>query len=201
MSVLGITGGISTGKTSFVTSLRRFLPARFFDADVAARELVERDPATRESLAEEFGAAIYGADGHLNRRHLRAIVFADAEKRRALEAIVHPRVRETWTAMAAEARAGRETLLVDIPLLYETGGEKACDRVVVIACSPAIQRARLIARSGIDAALAEQIISSQMTLTEKIRRADYVAWNNGPRRILEAQAATLARFWQEQTHG
>ncbi|MEP6809784.1 MAG: dephospho-CoA kinase, partial [Chthoniobacterales bacterium] len=101
MPAIGITGGIATGKSSFLAELRRLLPdAEFFDADRAARELTERDPEVREQIGEVFGREIYSRDGDLNRAALRTIVFADPEKRQALEQILHPRIRRQWAVQA-----------------------------------------------------------------------------------------------------
>ena len=197
MPVIGITGGISTGKTTFTDCLRAAVPAKFFDADQAARDLVDRDPAIKDLLRGEFGAEIYSAAGELNRARLRAIVFDDKEKKLALERILHPRIRQQWAEQAAKSRKSGELFLADIPLLYETGGETLCDRVVVVACSARTQLERLTARIRLDATLARQMIEAQMPLTEKIRRANHLVWNNDGRSSLEAQAAILARFWQQ----
>jgi len=197
MPVTGITGGISTGKTTFCECLREILPAAvFFDADQAARDLAEHDPEVRELIAREFGAAVFSASGDLNRAQMRSIVFADAEKKRALEQILHPRIRRQWSLEAESRRNSAELFFADIPLLYETGGETLCDSVVVVACSPSVQLERLVARTQIDRAAAEQMIRSQMPLAEKIRRADHVVWNNGARGVLATQAGLLAKFWQ-----
>ncbi|MDP9003514.1 MAG: dephospho-CoA kinase, partial [Verrucomicrobiota bacterium] len=97
MAVIGITGGIATGKTTFCECLRELiLGGTFFNADQSARDLAERDPEVRELIAREFGAGIFSAAGDLNRAQLRSIVFADAEKKRALERILHPRIRRQW---------------------------------------------------------------------------------------------------------
>ena len=197
MPVIGITGGISTGKTTFTDCLRAAVPAKFFDADQAARDLVDRDPAIKDLLRGDFGAEIYSAAGELNRARLRAIVFDDKEKKLALERILHPRIRQQWAEQAAKSRKSGELFLADIPLLYETGGETLCDRVVVVACSARTQLERLTARIRLDATLARQMIEAQMPLTEKIRRANHLVWNNDGRSSLEAQAAILARFWQQ----
>ena len=197
MPVIGITGGIATGKTAFCEQLRALLPqARFFDADRAARELTDHDPEARTLIAQEFGPEIYSSDGHLNRSALRAIVFADPEKKVALEQILHPRIRRQWAIEAESRRTSTEPFFADIPLLYETGGEALCDRVVVVACSPRIQLQRLMSRSSLTQPAAEQMILSQMPLAEKIARADHVVWNNGTPAMLASQAATLAAFWR-----
>jgi dephospho-CoA kinase len=198
MPVIGITGGISTGKTTFCRCLRELVPtAAFFDADQAARELTERDPEVKELIGREFGAAIFSASGDLNRAQMRSIVFADAEKKRALEQILHPRIRRQWSLEAQSRRNSADLFFADIPLLYETGGETLCDSVVLVACSPSVQLERLVARTQLDRMAAEQMIRAQMPLAEKIRRADHIVWNNGAPDVLTAQAGLLAKYWQE----
>jgi dephospho-CoA kinase len=198
MPVIGITGGISTGKTTFCECLREIVPAAtFFNADQAARDLAERDPEVRELIAREFGPAIFSAKGDLNRAQMRSIVFADAEKKRALEQILHPRIRRQWSLEAESRRNSTDLFFADIPLLYETGGETLCDSVVVVACSPSVQIDRLAARTQLDRSAAEQMIRAQMPLAEKIRRADHLVWNNGARAVLAAQAGLLAALWQQ----
>ncbi len=194
-NVIGITGGISTGKSTFSRLLQASSGARLFDADRAAHQLLETDPTVRELLREEFGAGIFSGSGHLNRAALRAIVFAEPEKKRTLEQILHPRIRLQWAAEANQSRQTGELFLADIPLLYETEGETLCDCVVVVACAPAIQQARLLRRAGLPLADALAMISAQMPLSEKISRADHLVWNNGPLPLLEAQVELLGRLW------
>jgi dephospho-CoA kinase len=197
MPVIGITGGISTGKTTLVECLRELVPeARFFDADTAARELADKDAEVRGLIEKEFGAAVYSS-GDLNRGAVRTIVFADAEKKRALEQILHPRIRRQWSLEAEGHRNSTELFFADIPLLYETGGETLCDRVVVVACSPGVQLERLMARTGLGKAEAQQMIDAQMPLTEKISRADHLVWNNGGVDVLKEQARLLVGLWND----
>ncbi|PYJ08860.1 MAG: dephospho-CoA kinase, partial [Verrucomicrobia bacterium] len=122
---------------------------------------------------------------------------ADAEKKRALEQILHPRIRRQWSLEAEGRRNSTDLFLADIPLLYETGGETLCDSVVVVACSPSLQLDRLVARTQLDPAAAEQMIRAQMPLTEKMSRANHVVWNNGDRAVLAAQAGLLAKYWRQ----
>ena len=198
MPAIGITGGISTGKSSFTNCLRELAPeATFFDADRAARELADRDPEVRGLIEKEFGASVYSASGDLNREAIRTIVFADAEKKRALEQILHPRIRRQWSLEAEGCRNSTRLFFADIPLLYETGGETLCDRVVVVACSPSVQRERLVARTGLEQTAAQQMIDAQMPLMEKISRADHVVWNNGGREVLKEQARLLMNSWRK----
>ena len=200
MPAIGITGGISTGKTSFCECLREILPAaKFFDADQAAHQLVDLDLEVKREIRREFGSAIFSVDQELNRERLRHIVFNDAAKRRALEQILHPRIRRQWSAEAETHRNSPDFFFADIPLLYETGGERLCDRVVVVACSPKTQVRRLMERKSLERSAAEQMINSQMPLDEKIRRADHVVWNNDVGRVLADQARSLVALWQKQS--
>jgi len=197
MPAIGITGGIATGKTALLEALRELVPGTSsFDADQAARDLTDRDPEVRGLIEAEFGPSIYSASGDLNRGAIRSIVFADAGKKRALEQILHPRIRRQWSLEAERCRHSNRLFFADIPLLYETGGETLCDRVVVVACSPSVQLDRLVARAGLERAAAQQMIDAQMPLTEKISRADHVVWNNGGRGMLAAQATLLAALWE-----
>jgi len=198
MPAIGITGGISTGKSTFCACLREILPAaKFFDADEAARQLVDLEEVKQEMLAQ-FGLGIFLRSGDLNREAVRAIIFQDAVKKRALEQILHPRIRRQWSVEADRHRKTPEFFFADIPLLYETGGETLCDRVVVVACSPDIQLANLTRKMEIAIAAAEAMIKSQTPLEEKIRKADHVVWNNGDRSVLAAQATSLVELWRQE---
>ena len=199
MPAIGITGGISTGKSTFCDCLREILPAaKFFDADLAARSLAEL-PEVKTEILGQFGSGVFSATGDLNRAKLRAIVFNNATKRRALEQILHPRIRRQWMAQAERHRNSPDLFFADIPLLYETGGETLCERVVVVACSHKVQLDRLAQRKFLKGSEAEQMINSQMALEEKIKRADHVVWNNGERATLMEQTRELVALWQEQS--
>ena len=199
MPAIGITGGIATGKSSFCECLREVLPtAKFFNADQAAHDFVEL-PGVKQEIREKFGSGIFSLDGGLNREKLRAIIFGDVTRKRALEQILHPRIRRQWRAEAKKHRNSPDFFFADIPLLYETGGETLCDRVVVVGCSHEMQVVRLMKRMSIEASEAKQMINSQMPLEEKLRRGDHVAWNNGDRATLARQAQCLAALWQKQS--
>ena len=199
MPAIGITGGISTGKSTFCDCLQEILPAaKFFDADLAARSLAEL-PEVKKEILGQFGSGVFSATGDLNRAKLRAIVFDNPTKRRALEQILHPRIRRQWMAQAERHRNSPDLFFADIPLLYETGGETLCERVVVVACSHKVQLDRLAQRKFLKGSEAEQMINSQMALEEKIKRADHVVWNNGERATLMEQARELVALWQGQS--
>jgi dephospho-CoA kinase len=199
MPAIGITGGISTGKSTCCECLREIMPsAKFFDADLAARSLSEL-PEVKQEILDQFGREVFSPEGDLNRAKLRAIILPNATKRRSLEQILHPRIRRQWMAQAERHRNSPDFFFADIPLLYETGGETLCERVVVVACSRKVQLDRLGKRISLKGSEAEQMIHSQMPLEEKIKRADHVVWNNGDRATLMEQAKNLAALWQEQS--
>jgi dephospho-CoA kinase len=199
MPAVGITGGIFTGKSTFCDCLREIVPtAKFFDADLTARSLAEL-PEVKQEIFGQFGSGVFSPTGDLNRAKLRAIVFRDATKRRALEQILHPRIRRQWMAEAKKHRNSPDFFFADIPLLYETGGETWCERVVVVACSRKVQLDRLARRKSLKGSEAEQMLNSQMPLEKKIKRADHVVWNNGDRATLMKQAKELVALWQEQS--
>jgi len=197
MAAIGITGGISTGKSTFCECLREILPdAKFFDADQSAHQLVDLKEVKQE-LLREFGPKVFsGRD--LNRAALRAIIFNNAAKKSALEKILHPRIRQQWRAEADKHRKSSDFFFADIPLLYETGGETLCDRVVVVACSPGIQLSSLMRRMKVERDAAEAMIKSQMPLGDKIKLGDHVVWNNGERSLVAAQAARLIELWRQE---
>src|SRR5204863_4254382 len=200
MPAIGVTGGISTGKSTFINCLRQLLPeATFFDADRMARELTGQDKNVLAEIRKTFGDAVFIENGELNRDAIRAIVFVAPEKRRQLEQILHPPIRRHWSREAEKHRQSNQYFFADIPLLYETGGERLCDRVVVVACSSKTQVRWLMERKSLERSAAEQMINSQMPLDEKIRRADHVVWNNGVGTVLADQARCLVALLQKQS--
>jgi dephospho-CoA kinase len=156
-------------------------------------------PEVQKQIRREFGARVFSTAGDLNRTTVRATVFSDATKKRALEQILHPRIRRQWRTEAKGHRNSPKYFFADIPLLYETGGESFCDRVVVVACSQKAQLARLRKRMSITSGEAKQMINSQIPLEEKIKRANHVVWNNGDRISLMEQARLLVASWHGQT--
>jgi len=198
--ILGVTGGIATGKSSFTGLLLRHFPADSFDADQSAHDLLAHDAAIRKAVAETFGDAICDAEGNPDRTKLRTLVFDDESKRRQLERILHPAIRARWTESAGQTAREGGWLVVDIPLLFETQAEARFDRIVVVACSPATQRRRLAGQRGLSAAMAEKIITSQLDLATKINHAHHVIWNDSTLACLERQAGLLAA-WLRRTGG
>lgn len=194
MPVLGITGGIATGKTSFTQALTLALHGEVFDADACAHDLLARDATVRESVREHLGNRIFDETGQINRATLRTIVFEDERQRSWLEAILHPMIRERWLKLAATFSQKTQWLFVDIPLLFETAAEKYFTTVVVVACSDATQRQRLACARQIPDHLAEKIIAVQMPLAQKINRANHLIWNEGSAGSLATQAALFGNY-------
>jgi dephospho-CoA kinase len=185
--LVGLTGGLATGKST-VSGVLRGLGCVVLDADVLAREVVAPGQPALATIAREFGADVLRPDGTLDRKRLGAIVFADPERRRRLEAIMHPAIRDRYLARLAELQAqGFDGVVVwDAPVMIESGGYTSVDRLVVVVTDDATQRARALARDG-DRADLERRIASQMPLADKAKLADYVIDNSGDRAATEAR--------------
>lgn len=196
--LVGITGGVATGKSTVATLFRK-LGATVFSADEAAREVVAPGSPALQSIADRFGPEFIHSDGTLDRAKLGALVFADAGARADLERITHPailrRLREQIDSARARLPAG-SVIAVEVPLLYEAGMEDWFDKVVVVACSLDVQAARLRARSGLSEQEALRVIAAQMPLEEKVRRAHLTVWNDGGPAELERE---VERAWNGLT--
>jgi len=192
LPVIGLTGGIATGKSTFTRHLREELPVEHFDSDRCVHELLAADDSVRDAIRSAFGAAGLDETGRPDRARLRALVFNDESRRKSLESILHPIVRARWMALADRARSGGEWALIDIPLLYETGTAEHFDRVVVVACHRETQIYRLTRERGLAPGIATQIIAAQLDLGEKIKKADHVIWNDSTVPNLDGQSRLLA---------
>jgi dephospho-CoA kinase len=191
--LVGLTGGIATGKST-VSNMLRGLGAEIIDADQLARQVVEPgQPAWRE-IVEEFGRDVLTPDGTLDRKKLGAIVFANPEQRKRLEAITHPAIRARVKARVDElaARGFAGIVFYDAAILIEALGHQDMDRIVVVMTDEATQVARLRGRDGTDDAEGRRKIASQMPLAEKAKLADYVIDNSGDR---EATAEQVRRVF------
>ncbi len=176
MKVVGLTGGIGMGK-SFVAGVFRREGVAVFDADAAVHRLQARGGAALPAISRAFPGVVAWDEGGgvLDRAALRAIVLGDAAARRRLEAIVHPLVRAAQRRFVAQARkAGRPMVVLDVPLLLETGGDAGVDSVVVVSAPPDVQRARVRARRRMSDAQVSAMIALQMPDAQKRARADYV---------------------------
>lgn len=172
MLVLGLTGSIGMGKSTAAAMFRRLgLPVH--DADASVHNLFRPGGAAVAPIARRFPEAV--EMGAVKREVLGKLVFGDAAALKDLEAIVHPLVRdERDRFLALHRRARRRAAVLDVPLLFETGGEKVCDFVYVVSAPAFLQRQRVLARSGMTDSRLSSILKKQMPDREKRRRADYV---------------------------
>lgn len=189
MPLIAITGGIGAGKSEFTSGLALLAGAESIDADRCARELLDGDPGVAQEVKAAFGPAVLDERGGIERAALREATFASPESRRALESILHPRIRAMWTAWVAQRDRTSAILLVEIPLLYET--EAAClfDYTVAVGCSRRTQLERLTQGRHLSVEMAERIMGSQWKMEDKIARCDCLIWNDGSRLALNTQTA------------
>ena len=197
MAVIGITGSIASGKSTFRDLLVPILPAQAVDADAIARHLLEENSDVRIAVLSAISPHAFKPDGSPDRANIRRIIYSDPAAKARLEAILHPRVRRVWQEEAAVAKSENRHLLVDIPLLFETGAAPHFDITITVACSPDVQQSRLAAR-GMDAGLARKIITSQMPVPDKIARSSHVVWNDGSLSALKDQAEYFAAWLHER---
>ncbi len=189
-SVVGLTGGIASGKSS-VAELLAAKGAVVIDADVLAREVVAPGSALLRRVADRFGHVL-AADGSLDRAALGRIVFADPDARHDLEALIHPAVRQRAAELQAQAPDGAVVVHV-IPLLVETGQARSFDHVIVVDVPEATQVARLRGRDRVDAEAAGARIAAQASRAERLAAADFVVDNSGDRADLVRQVDDV---WQ-----
>lgn len=189
--LVALTGGMGSGKSTVKRLLLEAQPSfESFDADSCVHQLLSEDTDIIASVVEEFGNSILRPDGTVCRSALRQIVFADAGKRRNLEALLHPAVRQQWQTRLARCRENGGDFLAEIPLLFETNAGSSFDVTLTVACSPEVQHARLSSR-GLEPATAQAMLASQLPMVEKVRRADLVVWNDGTVAALDLQIHLL----------
>lgn len=174
--IIGLTGGIASGKST-VSKYFKELGLEIVDADLVAKEISNRKE-TIDKMVEVFGEDILDENGNLIREKIRELVFNNKEFLEKLNSIIHPKVME-YFKMKREENRGKKILIFDIPLLYETKMEKFCDKVIVVGLSKDKQIERVMERDKNSRELAEKIIKTQMSLEEKLKRADIVILNDG----------------------
>lgn len=202
MKVIGLTGGIASGKT-LVARILRDLGAEVIDADAVAREVVEPGtPALRE-IAGAFGPEILSPDGTLDRRALADRIFRDPAARATLNAITHPRIRARMAERVEALRRTRPNAIVvlDIPLLLDTAAADAypLDGIVVVYVDEQTQAARLAARDGVSADDARQRLRAQRPLREKLPQATWTIDNSGTPEATRRAVEALWRSWREES--
>ena len=187
VKLVGLTGGIASGKSTVAKILER-LGAAIVNADVLAREVVEPDQEAWKDIVDQFGPDVLQPDQTLDRQKLRTVIFNDPDARKELEAIIHPRVRALAEQRIREHGASGFAIVVyEVPLLFEAKIYEWLRPVILVACDIDTQRRRLEQRDQIDSAAAQKIIDAQMSLEEKRRLADYVIENNESLSDLERQ--------------
>ena len=190
MKLIGLTGGVGMGKSTAAGFLLA-LGARVIDTDEIAHQLVLPGQPALAEIQTEFGPEIMAPAGTLNRSALARLVFADASARQKLEAILHPRIRARWLAQAEIWRQENCPVgVVVIPLLFETQAETSFDKILCLACSPAAQHQRLLARAWSPDHI-RQRLAAQMPVDQKMARAHFVAWSEGTPEVLRQQLARI----------
>jgi dephospho-CoA kinase len=198
MRVIGLTGGIASGKSTAARILAE-LGAPIVDADQLARDVVAPGQPALAEIVDAFGRDVLLPDGTLDRKRLGALVFADADQRRRLNAITHPRIAmATQARLAALREANTPVAIYEAALLVENGAHRGLDGLIVVSCDEATQLERLMARDGLGEAEARARIAAQAPLAEKLAAATWVVDTRGP--IAETRQQ-IARVWEEIVAG
>jgi len=191
VKLVGLTGGIASGKSTVAKILER-LGAAVINADALSREVVEPGKDAWKEIIDAFGAGVLQPDQTLDRQKLRTVIFNDSDGRKKLEAIIHPRVRALAEEKIREhAVAGYSIIVYEVPLLFEGNLHEWLRPVILVACDVDTQRARLQERDRLTQTEAQKHIDAQMSLTEKRRLADYVIENDGSLADLEQQVRAV----------
>ena len=191
MKLVGLTGGIASGKSTVAKILER-LGAAVINADTLSREVVEPGQDAWKEIVNAFGADVLQSDQTLDRQKIRTIIFNNPDFRKKLESIIHPRVRALAEERIREhTAAGYSIIVYEVPLLFEGNLQEWLRPVILVACDIGTQRTRLQQRDHLTDAEAQKHIDAQMSLTEKRRLADYVIENNGSLADLEQQVRAV----------
>jgi dephospho-CoA kinase len=179
MKIIGLTGGIASGKSTVSRALRE-LGAIIIDADEVAHAIIEPGKPAWKDIVEHFGLGVLNPDQTIDREKLGAIVFNDPEKLQVLNQITHPRVGEQFKQMIKDIKSQQAdaVLFIEVPLLYETHMDRICDEVWVVWVDEETQIQRLMKRDGLSREDALKRIDAQMSLDEKAKRADVVIDNS-----------------------
>jgi len=192
VKVVGLTGGIATGKSTVGRRLAALgLPV--IDADQVAREVVEPGQPALDALVAAMGKGILDDVGRLDRVAMRARIVSDPDAKKQLEAVTHPAILSTiLTRLQAHAAAGAEVAVVEAALMVETGSYRNYPVLLVVTCDPTDQLARLMARDGMDEEAARRLIATQLPLADKEAVATHVIRNDGTREELLAKVDAFA---------
>lgn len=191
MNLVGLTGGIASGKST-VAKILESLGAAIVNADTLSREVVEPGREAWKEIVGTFGAEVLQPDQSLDRQKLRTIIFNNPNARRKLESIIHPRVRALAEQRIREhTAAGYGVIVYEVPLLFEGNLHEWLRPVILVGCDVDTQLQRLQQRDGLDRTQAQKHIDAQMSLAEKRRLADYVIENNGSLDELKRQVEAV----------
>ncbi len=194
--IIGLTGSIASGKSTVSSMLKR-KGFPIVDADEIARQVVEPGSPVLTEISRAFGQDVLQADGSLNREKLGELIFNDKEKRLQLNGIIHPAIRKEMFRQKEEWLAsGARTVIMDIPLLFESKLQSLVDKIIVVSVTPEIQKERLIARNVLSEEEADARIQSQMPVKEKEKEADAVLYNNHTVEQTEEQLERLLLEWK-----
>ena len=195
---IGLTGGMGSGKST-VAGMLAECGAAVIDADAISRSLTAAGGRAMPEIRRQFGDAMVDAQGAMDRQAMRARVFADAQARQQLEAIIHPLVALiSQEQEQAALHAGVRCLVHDVPLLVEAGARwrRRVDRVLVVDCEVATQRERVVQRSGLAPEEVDRIIAQQASRAQRLACADLVVYNQGlSLQALRGQVQALAQSW------
>ena len=195
---IGLTGGIATGKST-VSNYIEELGWPVVDADLVAREVVQKGSEGLGEVVKAFGPEILTPDGTLDRAQMRKLVFKDRQKRQLLEGLLHPRIQRRTAEKRDELEAsGYKVAVYDVPLLFEKSLQGQFDQTFLVYVAPELQRQRLMARDGISQDDADRLISSQMPIDQKRPLATRVIENSGTKKDLQAQVQELVQEIESQ---
>jgi dephospho-CoA kinase len=194
MILVGLTGGVATGKST-VAKMFKQCGAAVINADLLARQVVEPGKPAWRAIVKQFGKTVLNQDRSLDRQALGSIVFHNPKKRRQLERIIHPRVAREQQRLVRRiaTRKPNSVVIYEVPLLFEVGVDKRVDKTIVVTADRKTQIARLKKRNGLSGAEAIRRIRSQMPLAKKIQRADHVLIGTLPRPSLRRQVGQLLK--------
>ncbi|WP_300357159.1 dephospho-CoA kinase [Fusobacterium sp.] len=188
--IIGLTGGIASGKST-VSKILKELGAIIVDADIKAKEISEREDVVAEAK-NIFGNDIIDNNGKIDRVKLKEIVFSNKEKLKELNNLIHPKVVNEFKKIK-ESSNKNDIIIFDVPLLFETGMDKMCEKIILVFVDKDTQIKRMIERDNIDKKLAEKIINSQMSLEEKLKKSQIHIENNGTLEDLKKKAENIYR--------
>ncbi|NLY71848.1 MAG: dephospho-CoA kinase [Clostridiales bacterium] len=195
MKLIGLTGGIGTGKST-VSEYLIELGYKVIDADKISREIVEPNSETLNKIAKEFGDEILLQDGSLNRKKLADIVFSDPDKKALLDSIMHTKIIDIIIERA-KSYDNEKFVFLDVPLLYETNMDELVDMVWVVDADEETRINRIMIRDKLTREQAIDRINNQMSQSEKVKKADYVIDNSGDKYTLYNQINNILNLIEE----